>query len=86
MQKKRRLKNSKINSFRDLYINENLSPVNRKPYNYLYKLKKTKKIHDVWTHHGHVNFIFTNDEAEDAKEVYHVSDIEHYIGERNIVV
>ena len=42
--------------YKNLYINENLSPENRNIFNILYKMKKEKYINDVWSANGKINF------------------------------
>ena len=67
--------------YKNLYINENLSPENRNVFNILYKMKKEKYINDVWSANGKINFTFTNSEEEFVKHVYHITGIDFYFQE-----
>ena len=66
--------------FKTIYINENLCPENRHIFNQLYKLKKSKRIHDVWVVNGTVKFTFSENDHY-VKHVYHSDDIDYYLEE-----
>ena len=60
----KKLKKSNNNEFKKLYIIENLCPMNKSIFNFLYKLKKLSKIKSVWSYNGSV--FYKVDDSEDA--------------------
>ena len=76
------LKNKKkLNSgrFKKYFIVENLCPYNKKIFSKLYRHKKDKEIHSLWTYNGN---IFVKVQENDARQqIYHLSDIEHLFEE-----
>ena len=78
LKNKNKLRNTM--DFKTIYINENLCPENRHIFNQLYKLKKSKRIHDVWVVNGTVKFTFSENDHY-VKHVYHSDDIDYYLEE-----
>ena len=66
----------KNSDYRAIFLEENLCPLNRKLFSALYKLKKTRKIHSVWSYNGKV--FYKEDEA-DGKGILckHLDDIKY---------
>ena len=50
----RELNKSLNSTYKKIFITENLCPTNKNIFNRLYKLKKEKRIHNVWSFQGHV--------------------------------
>lgn len=73
-------KRSQLQIYKKLYIIENLCPVNKKIFNSLYRLKKLRKLHDVWTYNGSVFMNFSED-VNDPIHVQLYSDIEYFMNE-----
>ena len=63
--------------YKNLYFTENLCPTNKKVFNYLFKLKKTNKIHKVWSYSGDVYFKIK--ESDDPIKVYFIEDVDNYL-------
>ena len=77
------LKKSNIGEYKKLYIIENLCPMNKNIFNYLYKLKKLEKIKNVWTYNGSV-FYKMNDEEAVAERVDHMDDLDFMYNELSL--
>ena len=60
---------------RNLYIMENLSPMNRKTLDSCNYLKKKKLIASCWSFNGQINIKYTNDEDEKPTKLNHFEDI-----------
>ena len=65
--------------YKKLFITENLCSTNRKIFNYLYKLKKEKRVINAWTKNGEVFCKFTAREDDHAKKVEYFEDINYYL-------
>ena len=61
------------------YIVENLCRSNKNIFNYLYKLKKEKKIKNVWTVNGIVYFQKLDTVDDRGIKVEHFDNIEFYL-------
>ena len=61
------------------FIQENLSPMNRKTLNSCLYLKKKKIINSCWSFNGTINIKFTNDEEEIPTKLFHYEDIFYHI-------
>ena len=71
------LKNKKkLNSgrYKRYFIIENLCPYNKQIFNKLYRLKKNKDIHSLWTFNGNVFVKVT--ENDERTQVFHLDDID----------
>ena len=76
------LKNKrKLNSgkFKRYFIIENLCPYNKRIFNRLYRLKKNKDIHSLWTYNGNI-FVKVR-ENDERQQVFHLNDIDNLWGE-----
>ena len=80
------LKNKKkLNSgkFKRYFITENLCPYNKQIFNKLYRLKKNKEIHSLWTFNGNV-FVKVA-ENDERTQVFHLDDIDGLFADREQV-
>ena len=71
LKNKKKLKNTQYNNY---YITENLCPYNKKLFNILYKRKKNKDIHSLWSYNGNV-FVKVREDY-DRVHVQHLDDID----------
>ena len=69
------------NQYKKIFITENLCPTNKKIFNALYKLKKSKIIHSVWSFNGYI--FYRIDEADDYIQVQQLDDIQYLFDESN---
>ena len=76
LKNKKKLNNTK---YKNYFITENLCPFNKKIFNILYKHKKNKEIHSLWTYNGNV-FVKVR-ESDDRVHVQHIDDIEDLFAE-----
>ena len=76
LKNKKKLNNTQ---YKNYYITENLCPFNKKIFNTLYKRKKNKEIHSLWTYNGNV-FVKVRD-GDDRVLVQHLDDIEDLFAE-----
>ena len=70
--------------YKNIFITENLCPTNKKIFNALYKLKKSKIIHAVWTYNG--NIYYRIDEDDDYQHASTLDDVQFLfddIGEKD---
>ena len=67
-----RLKES--NTYKRIFVTENLCPINRKIFNALYKLKKSKVISAVWSYNG--NIFYRIEEEDDFQQAQSIDDIQ----------
>ena len=65
-------------TYKKIFITENSCPTNKKLFNRLYKLKKEKRLHNVWSHQGHVFFKFSDSRDEHPLQIKHQEDIDFY--------
>ena len=65
-------------TYKKIFITENLCPTNKKLFNRLYKLKKEKRLHNVWSYQGHVFFKFNDSRDERPLQIKHQEDIDFY--------
>ena len=70
--------------FKNLFFVENLCPFYKELYNKCKKLKEENKIKHVWSHHGVVQFRFTDSRREKPKKLYHHEDLDYYFPEKKI--
>ena len=71
LKNKKKLKNT---SHKNLYITENLCPYNKQLFNKLYRLKKNKEIHSVWSYNG--NVFCKVREQDERVQIQHLDEIE----------
>ena len=79
--------NKKIKSFKNyksIFVSENLCNFNKRIFNALYKLKKSKVIHSVWSYNG--NVYYQADETDDFyQHAESLNDIEFLFEEKEKV-
>lgn len=78
------LKNKKkLNNtpFKNYFVTENLCPYNKRIFNALYKRKKNKEIHSLWSYNGNV-FVKVR-ESDDRAQVQHLDEIEELFSDDN---
>ena len=78
------LKNKKkLNNtpFKNYFVIENLCPYNKRIFNALYKRKKNKEIHSLWSYNGNV-FVKVR-ESDDRAQVQHLDEIEELFSDEN---
>ena len=63
--------------YKNVFITENLCPVNRKIFNRCYKLKKEGTIKNVWTYNGSVNVKLIDSDIGEV--INHFDDIDTYV-------
>ena len=73
---------AKSNTYKNIYITENLCPTNKKIFNYLYKLKKEGNINNVWTFNGAV-FFRKSDVEERGQKVDPIDDVDFCLSENS---
>ena len=78
---KLRYKLNSIPQYKKVFVTENLCPTNKKIYNALYKLKKSKIIHAVWSYNGCI--FYRVDEEDDYQQAYQLDDVQYLFDEPN---
>ena len=73
-----KLAKSGITEYRKLFITEKC-PANKQIFNYLYKLKKTGTINNVWTFSGEVFFRKSESQDDSSQKVAHIVDVDVYL-------
>ena len=71
LKNKKQLKNT---THKNYYVTENLCPYNKQIFNRLYKLKKSKTVHSLWSYNGNV-FCKVN-ENDERVQVQHLDEID----------
>lgn len=71
--------NGKNRKFNKLFVIENLCPYNKKIFNKLYNMKKSKEINSVWSYNGKV-FMRINKDGE-TLFIQQLSDIDYFMEE-----
>ena len=74
-----KLAKSGITEYRELFITENLCPANKQIFNYMYKLKKTGTINNVWTFNGEVFFRKSESQDDSSQKVAHIDGVDLYL-------
>ena len=77
----KKLSESSNTIYKKIFITENLCPLNKTIFNYLYKLKKDSKIKSVWTFNGNVYFKISGDYNERPIKIQHVHEVDDYLVE-----
>ena len=77
----KKLSESSNTIYKKIFITENLCPLNKTIFNYLYNLKKDSKIKSVWTFNGNVYFKISGDYNERPIKIQHVDEVDDYLVE-----
>ena len=77
LKNKRLIVSKKLVEYKNLFIFENLCPYNKKIFDKLYKMKKVKQIHGVWSYNGNVFMQISNNGEQ--YHIQHLSDIDYYL-------
>lgn len=60
---------------KNLFIHENLAPMNKEIFDFCVERKKAGEIHKVWTFKGVVNLVHTDNVQEKPTKIYHYDDL-----------
>ena len=77
----KRKKQLKSGIYKNYFIIENLCPTNKQLFNALYKRKKNKELHSLWTFNGQV--FLKLEEDSDRQQVKHFDDIDDIFAEHS---